>query len=214
MLETEDGPRRRAVLQGAAAAVGVAGLGSAAAKKSDTEPTDARKRELTAEFRDPRRVSRAVHEQTELLNELADDGVLPNGRVNNLTELSEPADGEGELVTVAQFNTQFTPRIKVFRKVERGYLSVSVFPEMDAAHAVLNPTEDGEPLGEGSLKTYGSMPDVEPQGCLDPGHCQDCDCNTVCCTEDPYTGDCLQYCNQCDCSCVCCDCGFLCSSYC
>ncbi len=214
MSGEDTGPRRRAVLQGAAAAAGVAGLGSAAAKKSDTELTQARKQELTAEFRDPRTVRHTVHEQTELLNELDNDGVLNSGRVDNLTELSEPSDGEGELVTVEQFNTQFTPRIKVFREVEKGYLSISVFPEMDAAHAVLNPTESGEPSGKGSLKMYGSMPDVEPQGCVDPGHCQDCDCNTVCCSTDPYTGECLQYCKQCDCSCVCCDCGFLCSSYC
>lgn len=194
--QESSGPNRRKALRGAATAAGVAGLGSAATAKSDSTLTSSRRKELIGEFKQPAAVKRAVNERSGLIEELAADDVLPEARIDDLEELSEPSGGHGELITVDQFNTQYTPRVKIFRKVEAGYLSISVFPEMDTAHAVLNPVEDGEPMGEGDLQMYGDMPEPEPQGCVDPGHCQDCsDCDTVCCDADAG-GACLQYCTQ------------------
>lgn len=195
---------RRTVLKSAAVSAGVAGLGSAATAKSGSPPSEAQREELVRDYRDPAVARQAVNEQTDLLRELRADGVLPEARVDDLDTLTEPSAGVGEAVTVESFNEKHVPVVKVFRRVDAGYLSITVYPEQDTAHAVLNPVEDGEPLGEDDLVAYGETP--KPMGCWSPGECQDCDCSRNCCRRDPTTGDCLQYCKQCDCSCVCCGC--------
>jgi|GEM_PF-2056070 len=199
MAEDNGDFSRRKVLKSAAAATGVAGLGSTATAASGDSLSDVEREELLREYRDPVAARRAVNSQTELLRELEADGVLPATRVDNLDTLTEPTDGVGESVGVESFGEEHVPVIKTFRQVEEGYLSVSVYPEQDTAHAVLNPTRDGEPVGESGLVTYGSTPEIT--GCP-TGYCPECSCEVYCCQKG-VTG-CLQYCKDCGCSCECC----------
>jgi len=213
--EDRSGLNRRQMLKGSAAGALVAfGGTTAASAKQDVGLTKAEEEAIVKEYKDAAMVREVVHEQTDLLEELEADDVLDEQTVGDLEELSEPSDNVGEHVTAYRHGHRHTPRIKIFREVDAGFLSISVFPEEDTAHATLNPVESGEPLGKDHLVKYGSMPEPDPDGCVDPGHCQDCsDCSEECCSRDPQ-GDCTQWCTQCDCRCVCCDCGVLCSSYC
>jgi len=204
------GLSRRDVLKSTAAAGGLSGLASVATAEDATPSPE--EKELLDTYSDAEVVARQVNSREELPRTLYDDDVVPNMETGDPDEMSEPTEGVGESVELEQFGEGMTPRIRVFRELKTGYLSISVYPEKDTANAVLNPTEDGDPLGKESVVTYGSMP--EAQGCIAPGECQDCECNLVCCTTDPTSPQCLQYCNQCDCSCICCGCGPTCLNYC
>jgi hypothetical protein len=204
---------RRTVLKSVAASAGVAGLGSAAAAAESEGPTESERAALLDEYRDPETVRAVVDAQTELLDELAADGVIDEARIDGLDELSEPSGPTGEEIAVEQLGQEYTPRIRLFRSVDSGYLSVSVYPEQDTAHAVLNPVEDGTPLGEDHLVQYGSLPEAMGS-CTGPGQCQECDCSEVCCRRDPDYGICLEWCTECICDCVCCECSIICPSFC
>ncbi len=190
---------RREVLKSAAATAGVAGLGSVATAESDRSLSRTEREEIVREYRDPSAARRAVNRQTELLEELAADGVLPEAEIGDLDTLTEPVDGVGERVDVESFGEEHVPVVKTFRRVEAGYLSVSVYPRQDTARAVLNPATDGEPVDQSDLVVYGSTP--EPTVCP-TGYCLECTCELYCCQKG--INGCLQYCEDCDCSCECC----------
>lgn len=213
--KTPNDLNRRNMLKGSAAGMlAAASTTNVAAAKQDVELSDAEEADLLREFQSVEMVDSAVHEQSDLLEELAADGVLERAQIDGLDSLSEPVDSVGEELTTYQIGERFTPQIKIFRRVEAGYLSLSVFPEENEAYALLNPVEDRSALGKEHLIEYGNLPEADPQACWDPGQCQDCgDCTVVCCHRDPQ-GDCTQWCNQCSCTCVCCGCGPLCLSYC
>ena len=215
MSEKEsNGLNRRQMMKNSAAGAMVAFVGSASgAAKQTAEITSAEEAVLLRDYRDATAIRQAVHEQSDLLEELSADGVIDSASVDDLYEVSEPSAGVGEKLTTYQVGDQFTPQIKVFRRTEAGYLSLSVFPEENRAHAVFNPVKNGEALGQDHLVEYGEMAKPGPEACWDGGQCQDCTCNYVCCSRD-QSGDCVQYCNQCDCGCTCCSCSILCSSYC
>lgn len=167
------------------------------------EFTQSERENLVQDYRDVQVVRDNVHKQSDVLEELVADGVLDSPTINDLKELSEPQNGVGERLSAYQIGNEHTPEIKVFRRVDAGFLSISVFPEADTAHVVLNPVEDGTPLGGDHLETYGNLPkeQVEPQACWLPGECWRCyNCSEYCCEHDA-TGDCIQYCYDCDCAC-------------
>lgn len=201
--KNKSGLSRRRMLKGSAAGALVAFGSTNVAGKSQTSITQAERDDLLRDYRDASVVRNVVHQQSEVLEELAEDGVLDEPAIADLEELSEPNNGVGERFSAYQMGDRHTPEIKVFRRVDDGYLSLSVFPEKNTAHAVLTPIEDGEPLGEDHLETYGSMPkgQAEPQSCWLPNECWRCtNCSKYCCEHDA-TGDCIQHCYDCNCSC-------------
>lgn len=211
---SDTNPNRRSVLkQFAGGAVVAGGMSTAAAGRTSRSIDEERRQELLHEFEDPTRVRRAVDRQSEFLELLSREDVLAEPSIADLDELNDPEDGVGEHVSLHDDGESFTPRVKLFRRVDAGYLSLSIFPEHDTAHAILNPTADGEPLGEDHLQTYGSTPDPQPAGCTGSGgECKTCNCWEFCC--DKVDGTCVQYCEDCSCSCYCCTCGFLCPGEC
>lgn len=198
------GLSRRKILKGSAAgALAAFGTTSAAAKQT-MELSKADRHQLLREYQNPRAVHQAVQQQSDVLEELVEDNVLSKPTIDGLEKLTEPDKGVGERVTVYQVGERHTPQIDVFRRVDAGYLSISVFPEEETAHAVLNPVEDGEPLGEDHLTTYGTMPEqkAEPQACVAPWECYGCHgCSTYCCEFNGEGTQCLQTCTECYCSC-------------
>lgn len=199
-----NGLSRRKMLKGSAAGALVAFGSTNAAGKRKTDLTQAEREDLLQDYRDVQVVQDLVHQQSDVLEELAADGVLDDPTIDDLEELSEPDNGVGERLSTYQLGEQHTPEIKVFRRIDEGYLSLSILPEKDIAYAVLNPVENGEPLGEDHLVTYGSLPKGQPepqQSCWWPGHCWECrNCHRYCCEFDA-SGDCMQYCYDCDCAC-------------
>ncbi|WP_049969176.1 hypothetical protein [Haladaptatus cibarius] len=186
---------------------------SAAAERSNlatTQRFDLTRSEQDAflrDYRDADIVKAAVQQQSDVLEELSDDGVIEEAKIGDLHELTDPTGRiEGERLTANQLGDSHTPRILIIRRVEDGYLSLSVFPEEDTAHAILNPVEDGEPLGEDHLVRYGSLPEPEVDCDSSLGLCETCDCETVCCERHPDDNSCIAVCDECDCYCECCDC--------
>lgn len=211
--ERPNGLNRRNMLKGTAAGMLAAVSATNAAAKREVELSAAEEADLLREYRSPKMADVAVHEQSDLLEELAADGVLESASIDGLDTLTEPSEGVGEEMLAHRVGDEFTPQIRIFRKTKAGYLSLSVFPEENEAYAILNPVVNGEAFGEGHLETYGNPEDVNTQGCWLGYECEDCNCYEYCCTYDA-SGDCIQWCNSCDCTCVCCDCGATCSSYC
>lgn len=204
MSEKEkSGLSRRQMLKGSAAGALVAFGSANAAGKGRNNPTQAERDKLVQDYQDVQVVQGVVDQQSDVLEELTADGVLDRPTIDDLEELTEPSNGVGERLSTYQIGSHHTPEIKVFRRVEAGYLSLSVFPEEDTAHAVLTPVENGNALGEDHLVTYGSLPkgQAEPQACWLPGECWRCyNCSEYCCEHDA-TGDCIQHCYDCDCAC-------------
>lgn len=198
---------RRRILKGAATGALVAFVpASASANRENVHRsqryrlTKAEEESLLRDYRDPNVVHDAVHRQSDVLEALAADGVIEAATIDDLEELTEPsADTDGEILTTNQLGDRHTPRINVIRRVEDGYLSLSVFPEEDTAHAVMTPE------GDGDLAKYGSLPKPEADCDSSLGLCETCDCQTVCCIEND-DGTCIAKCDQCDCYCECCDC--------
>ncbi|WP_144239976.1 hypothetical protein [Haladaptatus cibarius] len=169
-----------------------------------TEISQVEQEKLLRDYRDAYVVRDIVHQHSDLLEELSDDGVLDNPRIDDLEELTEPSGGVGERLTTYNLGKGHTPEIKVFRRVESGYLSLLLFPEKGTARALFNPVEDGEQLGEDHIVKYGSMPDmeVEPEACLSPWQCYGCHgCSTYCCKFNGEGTICEEMCEECYCSC-------------
>lgn len=173
-----DGPQRRTVLRGAAATVGLAGLPTVTAGQQSLTAAD---RERVAAYSDPRTLEAAVNGQTELLGELAADGVLAAPRIGRLDGVTPPTDGTGELLGAVRVEDGHTPRIDLVRPVEGGRLSLSVLPEKDTAAAVFDP-DDAAPV------RYGSLAET---GCTS---LQQFETAVVCCERDSFTCVCLEYC--------------------
>lgn len=203
---------RRRVLQNVVAGTAVAsGLATARQDGRQTEFSEADRRKLLEKYRDPERIDRAIHRHSDLLTELSEEGILEEPRVGNLDTLDtlEESDQlESETVEIYNFGTEATPRIKILRHTDAGFVSLSVFPEKETARAVFNPTENGETLGPDHLQKFGSPPDAGTQGCWADAECQRCDCYTFCCEDDSNYG-CIEYCEDCSCECYCCRCDVL-----
>lgn len=194
---------RRKILRGSAVGAFAAFSSPSVVAKQKSKITETEQEEILQDYQDAQTVNQAVHAQSDVLNELVADGVLENPSIDGLEKLTEPTDGVGERLTTYQIGERHTPRIKVFRRVDAGFLSLSVFPEEDTAHAILTPVKDGKPLGEDHLVEYGDMPSAqaEPQGCVAPWECYGCSsCYTYCC-EYNTDDECVQTCTDCNCSC-------------
>ncbi|WP_128477374.1 hypothetical protein [Halorussus pelagicus] len=212
----DDSINRRNILKGVAggAMASFAASSSAVAEEgiSQTEVERA-----TAGYREIGAVQQAFDEQSDLLADVAEAGLIEEASVDalGLTELREPApeyDGEGVTYGAKTVDGRLTPEVRFFRNLEEGVLTVAVLPEVEDGYAVLNPHEEDGPVEIQSVDGEASCGDCANNKC-----CQECGyecCN--CCGCEP-----CDQCMSCTCGmcytcvdCQCCECGLNCAGEC
>lgn len=163
-------------------------------------------REATADYRDIESVREAFADRTELLETIADYGLIDEASIDAIDIVNEPAkngrDLEGIVYDAQPAEDGVTPEIRVSREFDESTLVMAVRPEVPDDYAALIPpgAEDDDDV------VMLSEPDPDAVSC-------DCPDNK-CCTEtcgycncgcDPCPKCTCCYC--CNITCKCCECG-------
>jgi hypothetical protein len=199
---------RRNVLKGAAAgaAVSTGFVGSASAQQRSA-PSDAEIREATADYRDFASVRAAFAERTELLETIADYGLVEEASIDAVGIPDQPAadgpDPEGIVYDAQPDEDGATPEIRVTREFDEGTLVMAVRPEVEDDYAALIPpgVEDDDEV----VMLSEPEPDaIGCGGCPDNKCCEE-NCGFCGCGCDPCPSCTCCYC--CSYNCRCCECG-------
>lgn len=97
------------MLKGSATGALVAFGSANVAGKTETELTKAQREDLLQDYQDVQVVQDMVSQQSDVLEELAADGVLDDPTIDDLDELSEPNDGVGERFSTYSRNQGVPP---------------------------------------------------------------------------------------------------------
>lgn len=149
----------------------------------------------------PDAIETAFREHEDMLEILHEQTTLESATASGLQIDSEDIEGD-EWITTRQINGQVTPEIRLFRRTERGGLTVAIQPETGERYAIR--AIDGEPHVVDEVTTSGCS-----DSCCD--EVMKCcawdtpDCGATAC--DPY---CVQYCYTCGN----CNCNLSCATHC